>query len=114
MLAAAWRFVSPHPHLSRRTSLTFRIGNLLVGILASFLGDQKVKNTRFPRDYLASLRNFSSQSGHLSEQGAKSGRLPVNTRAESLGKAQPSWADRISQYFYWLAIGLSIALFLSP
>jgi len=76
-LAAACRDVSPSPHLSRRTSLVFLIGNLLAGIFASFLGYRKAKDTRFSRDYPASLNNFPSHSGHLSDDRPKSGRFPV-------------------------------------
>jgi len=46
-LAAAWRDVSPNPHLNRRTSLIFRYGNLLAGIFASSLGYRKAQDTRF-------------------------------------------------------------------
>jgi hypothetical protein len=74
---AAWRLVNPSPHLSRRTSLIFRIGNLFAGIFASCLGYQKAKDTRFSRDYPASLRNFPSHSGHLSDRRPKSGRFTV-------------------------------------
>ena len=41
--------------LDRRASLIFRIGNLLAGIFASFLEYLKAKDTRFSRDYPASV-----------------------------------------------------------
>jgi hypothetical protein len=49
----------------------------LAGIFASFPGCRKAKDIRFARDYPASLRNFPSHSGHLSDDRLKSGRFPV-------------------------------------
>jgi hypothetical protein len=76
-LAATCREVSLSPQLSRRTSLIFRIGNVLAGIVVSFLFDRKEHDSRYFRDYPASLWNISSHSGHLSDDRPKCGRLPV-------------------------------------
>jgi hypothetical protein len=67
--------------------LIFRIGNLLAGIFASFLEYLKAKDTRSSRDYPASLRNFPSHSGHLSDRRPKSGRFPVGIS----GRLRSEW-----------------------
>jgi hypothetical protein len=59
----------------------------LAGIFASFREYRKAKDTRFSRDYPASLPNFPSHSGHLSDDRPKSGRFPVGTG----GRLRSEW-----------------------